>query len=97
RNRKVCRCGTDADTTGSVVVRTVARTEPATEITGLAERNATEMGTRTDHDDPVFHALACRTRKVGGLCRRIDIVVAGNRILQIGHRDAARFLDLLLG
>src|SRR5690606_35609449 len=83
-------------TSGDCRVEAVTRAETATNIPSLAERHTTQMGARTEHDDPVLFALTCRARQVGRLCVRIDIVVASDWILKIGERHLTGFFDLLL-
>jgi hypothetical protein len=52
------------DTARNVVVRTVARAEPATEVTGLTNGHTTQVGAHTNHDEPLglLDALAVLLR-----------------------------------
>src|SRR3546814_8507284 len=54
RQHQILGRGAFADTTGSVVVRTVARAEPAIEITRLTDRNTSQMRAVGDHTKPLL-------------------------------------------
>jgi len=53
RNLQVKRCRSLPCATGDIVVRTVARAEPASKVTSLANRHTTQMRAHTDHDQPL--------------------------------------------
>src|ERR1700716_792523 len=84
RHRQIGRRGPLANATRGVVLRAVARTEEAVVIAFMGDRNAAEMGTDADHDEPLVVAL-------------LDPGLVGLRIGQAcdGHR--AGLVDLLLG
>src|SRR6185369_5390146 len=83
RKLEVTRRRTFADATGGVVLRAVARAEPAAELALMRDRDAAEVGADADHDQPLvvtfLHARAVRLR-----------------IGQTGDRDALGVLDVFL-
>src|SRR5437899_1378912 len=56
RHCQVLRRRTFADTSGRVVMRAVARTEPAAEIALLADGHAAQMGAHADHHQELLLA-----------------------------------------
>jgi len=58
RYLQIQRCGTDADTSGSVVVGSVARAEPALPIARIRDRYAAQMRADADQNQPLrlFHS-----------------------------------------
>jgi hypothetical protein len=74
--------GTLADTAGDIVVRTVARAEPAAVFTGLADGHTTQVGADTQHDQPL------------GL---LHTLVVGLGVTQILPLCLTGLLDLILG
>src|SRR5262245_63626488 len=101
RDRQILRRRPFAYTTGAVVLRAVAGTEPAVILAlGIPDclpfRDAAEMGTDADHHEPRLAILAgavlvSRRRVVG------KIGIARERVGKIVERDSFRFLDLFLG
>lgn len=74
-NLEVQRSGTLADTAGDIVVRTVARAEPAAVVTGLADGHTTQVGADTQHDQPLG---LLNTLVVGlGVAQALPLCVTG--------------------
>ena len=59
-NKKVARSRTFTNTTSSVVVRTVARAEPATELALLAQRHTAEVRADAHLNEPLHHLRTTR-------------------------------------
>src|SRR5216110_2426489 len=53
RQRQVGRGRASADASGGIVLRAMARAEPAAKFALMSERNAAEMGADADHDQPL--------------------------------------------
>lgn len=53
RNLQVQRGRAPANTTGDIVVGTVAGAEPAAVVTGLTDGDTTQVGADTEHDEPL--------------------------------------------
>src|SRR3954447_26438021 len=84
RHRQIGRRRSLANATRGVVLRAVAGAEEAVVVALMGNRNAAEMGADADHDQPLVMAF-------------LDPGLVGLRIGQARERDAARFIDLLLG
>src|ERR1700751_2244972 len=72
------------NTSGGVVLRTVAGAEKAVVISLMGDRDAAQMGADADHDQPLIVPL-------------LDPRLIGLRIRKARERHAAGLLDLLLG
>src|SRR4030081_2952194 len=76
RHRQIGGCGSLADATGGVVLRSVAGTEEAVIIALMGDRNAAEMGADADQDQPLvvtfLDTLAVRLRI--GKARDVDLL-----------------------
>jgi hypothetical protein len=73
----------------------MAWAEPATEVAGVAKRDAAKVRTYADLNEP-FAAFVKRAVLVGG--RHVTkVVVAGNRIRQVSQINVARRGDLFFG
>src|ERR1051326_2716532 len=84
RQREICRRRAAADAPGGVVLRAVARTEPAVVIALMGQRDAAEMRADPDQDQPLVVPL-------------LDPRLVGLRVRQSVPVDVARLLDLLGG
>src|SRR5664279_5040181 len=82
RQVEILRRRTFPDAAGGVVLRAVARAEPAVILALVGERDAAEMGADTNDDQPLIVAL-------------FDAGAVGFRIGQTGDVDLAGLLDLL--
>jgi hypothetical protein len=81
-NLQVERCGALSYPARDIVVGAVARAEPATKVTGLANGDTTQVGADTQHDQPL-----------GAL----DTVLIGLRVSEGGDVDFVGLVDLVLG
>ena len=72
-----------ADAAGGVVLRAVARAEPAVVVALLAERHAAEVGADLDHHEPGFLARRRRGSRRSPARRR-----AGCRCARVGSRSS---------
>src|ERR1700751_3486207 len=84
RHRQVGGCGSLANTTGGVVLRTVAGAEEAVVIGLMRDRDTTEVGADADHDQPLIVPI-------------LDAGLIGGGILQVGQRNLLGLVDLVLG
>ena len=87
RKIQIARCGAFADATGGIVMRTVARAEPAVPIAkwiaaALSKRNTAKMGADTDLDQSFRPDRAIRIQR---------------RIRQLGRVVGAGLGDLFFG
>mmetsp|Transcript_11287 Transcript_11287/g.33451 ORF Transcript_11287/g.33451 Transcript_11287/m.33451 type:complete len:247 (-) Transcript_11287:63-803(-) len=82
RHLEVVRGRTLADTPRNVVVRAVARAEPALVVAGVRDGHAAEVGAHSEDDEP--------------LCIAADAVSVGLGIAQVGHVAVVGACDLLL-
>src|SRR6516162_4390719 len=76
RNREVQRRRPATDAAGAVVLRAMARTEPAVVVALVRERNAAEMRANTDQHQPLIVV-------------RLDARLIRLRIGKSGHIDGA--------
>lgn len=86
RNLEIERRRAFSRSTRYIVMRAVARAEPATEIAGLADRNASQVGAYADHDEPfglldaVFVFLRVAEDGDAGECVSWDRGLAGESV-----------------
>lgn len=71
-----------SDSTGDIVVGTVTWAEPTTKVTSLTDRDTTQVGTDTQHDQPF---------------RLLDTLVISLRVSQRRNIDLVGLLNLIAG
>ncbi|MPL88445.1 hypothetical protein SDC9_34468 [bioreactor metagenome] len=100
RNVQVARRGALADAAGRIVMRAVARAEPAAEIAGVAERHAAEVSAHAHHHQPFAGVLAREGRQGAVLVRGVGAGLVGVLGRGVGQRrdvDRTGEINVFLG